>query len=196
MTPVGRPKAFDETAALEAAMEVFWAKGYEGASMADLVEAMGIGRQSLYDTFGGKRALYLRALRLYAEEAAQPLLEALRGEAEPVERLRTLLEHWERIQTCPDCKGCLLSNALAQFDRGDPDVAALAGEHQRRLTRALEDVVAEGQRKGQIASAAAPGDLAALLASIAHGLSIAGRGPEHTAVVPGAVRALRALIGA
>ena len=57
-------------------------------------------------------------------------------------------------------------------------------------------VVAEGQRKGQIASAAAPGDLAALLASIAHGLSIAGRGPEHTAVVPGAVRALRALIGA
>jgi len=59
---VARPKAFDRAQALQAAMQVFWVKGYEATSLEDLLAAMEIGRQSLYDTFGDKRRLYLEAL--------------------------------------------------------------------------------------------------------------------------------------
>ena len=58
---LGRPKEFDRREALEKAMEAFWAKGYEGTSVSDLLEAMGIHRGSMYDTFGDKRSLFLEA---------------------------------------------------------------------------------------------------------------------------------------
>ena len=60
--PVGRPRSFDETGALEKATQVFWAKGYDGVTIDDLVAGMGVGRPSLYAVFGDKRAIFLRAL--------------------------------------------------------------------------------------------------------------------------------------
>src|SRR5262249_56408458 len=65
---MARPKAFDEDEALAAAMDVFWRTGYERASLDVLLQAMGISKQSLYDTFGDKRALYLTALAHYREQ--------------------------------------------------------------------------------------------------------------------------------
>src|ERR1700683_3488337 len=65
--PVGRPRSFDETGALEKATQVFWSKGYDGVTIDDLVAGMGVGRPSLYAVFGDKRTLFLRVLRAYAE---------------------------------------------------------------------------------------------------------------------------------
>src|ERR1700751_1881083 len=62
---MGRPRGFDEDAALEAAMRVFWAKSYEGATMSDLTEAMGINRSSMYAAFGDKETLFRRAIERY-----------------------------------------------------------------------------------------------------------------------------------
>src|SRR5271167_4604866 len=82
--PRGRPRSFDEMEAVEKATQVFWSKGYDGVTIDDLVEGMGVGRPSLYAVFGDKRAIFLRALRAYAERkgalAAKALLspEALR----------------------------------------------------------------------------------------------------------------------
>lgn len=77
--PRGRPRSFDETGALEKATQVFWSKGYDGVTIDDLVEGMGVGRPSLYAIFGDKRAIFLRALKAYAERkgaaAAKALLE-------------------------------------------------------------------------------------------------------------------------
>ncbi len=76
--PVGRPRSFDEAGALKKATQVFWSKGYDGVTIDDLVEGMGVGRPSLYAVFGDKRAIFLRALKAYAErkgaEAARALL--------------------------------------------------------------------------------------------------------------------------
>src|SRR5581483_11102912 len=76
--PRGRPRSFDETGALEKATQVFWSKGYDGVTIDDLVEGMGVGRPSLYAIFGDKRAIFLRVLRAYAERkgalAAKTLL--------------------------------------------------------------------------------------------------------------------------
>ena len=75
--PRGRPRSFDETGALEKATQVFWSKGYDGVTIDDLVEGMGVGRPSLYAIFGDKRAIFLRALKAYAERKGAAAAKAL-----------------------------------------------------------------------------------------------------------------------
>jgi TetR/AcrR family transcriptional repressor of nem operon len=80
---VARTKEFDPDAAVSAAMELFWLKGYEATSIQDLVDHLGIGRQSLYATFGSKHELYLKALDRYRDSQASALIDTL-ATAEPV----------------------------------------------------------------------------------------------------------------
>jgi AcrR family transcriptional regulator len=75
--PVGRPRSFDETGALEKATQVFWSKGYDGVTIDDLVAGMGVGRPSLYAVFGDKRAIFLRVLKAYAERKGASAAKAL-----------------------------------------------------------------------------------------------------------------------
>ena len=75
--PRGRPRTFDESEALEKATQVFWSKGYDGVTIDDLVEGMGVGRPSLYAVFGDKRTLFLRVLRAYAEKKGALAMKAL-----------------------------------------------------------------------------------------------------------------------
>src|SRR5579859_6046629 len=65
--PRGRPRSFDETEAVEKAIQVFWSKGFDGVTIDDLVAGMGVGRPSLYAVFGAKRAIFLRVLKAYAD---------------------------------------------------------------------------------------------------------------------------------
>src|SRR5271167_648152 len=75
--PRGRPRSFDELEALEKATQVFWSKGYDGVTIDDLVDGMGVGRPSLYAVFGDKRTLFLRVLRAYAEKKGTRAAKAL-----------------------------------------------------------------------------------------------------------------------
>jgi AcrR family transcriptional regulator len=75
--PVGRPRTFDETGALEKATQVFWSKGYDGVTIDDLVAGMGVGRPSLYAVFGDKRSIFLRVLKAYAERKGASAAKAL-----------------------------------------------------------------------------------------------------------------------
>src|SRR5258708_13515743 len=97
---MGRPRGFAEDAALEAAMRVFWEKGYEGATLADLTEAMGINRSSLYAGFGDKEALFRMAMARYAEGPAAYMKKALQ---EPTERsvFEALLPRAPKLLTHP-----------------------------------------------------------------------------------------------
>src|ERR1700740_1434887 len=75
--PRGRPRSFDELEALEKAIQVFWSKGYDGVTIDDLVDGMGVGRPSLYAVFGDKRTLFLRALKAYAKKKGARAAKAL-----------------------------------------------------------------------------------------------------------------------
>jgi AcrR family transcriptional regulator len=75
--PRGRPRNFDESEALEKATQVFWSKGYDGVTIDDLVDGMGVGRPSLYAIFGDKRTLFLRVLKAYAERKGARAAKAL-----------------------------------------------------------------------------------------------------------------------
>ena len=176
-------------------MSVFWAKGYEAASIAELVAAMNIGRQSLYDTFGDKRALYLAALRHYGEQAIAPALDTLAGPGEPIKRIRAIFDRWAEAQTCPDCKGCFMAGALAQLDRADAQAADLIDDMQARLADAFRDTIAQAQSEQQLPSELHPADLAAMLVAVGHGLALAGRAPSNTTFVPAGIRAILTLLG-
>src|SRR4051812_27555782 len=113
----GRPRAFDPDAALDRALEVFWRKGYEGASLPDLTEAMGINRPSLYAAFGNKEELFRKVLDRYAQGPAGYIGEATK---EPKARtvFERLLERSAELLTDPkNPRGCLLvQGALACGD--------------------------------------------------------------------------------
>ncbi|MEM8756528.1 MAG: TetR/AcrR family transcriptional regulator [Planctomycetota bacterium] len=195
MAPAGRPKSFDTTEALEAAMAVFWEHGFDGASIGSLVAAMGIGRQSLYDTFTDKRGLYLAALEHYGQRAVAKTLALLDAPGEPADRIRAVFEQWLALQTQPDCQGCFMANTLAELDRSDDAVAGVVDKLQASLADAFARTVAEAQRRGQLRDDLAAEDIAAMLTAIGHGLALAGRSPSNRTLVPAGVRATIGFLG-
>jgi TetR/AcrR family transcriptional repressor of nem operon len=147
---MARPKEFDREVALKTAMEVFWAKGYEATSTDDLRHAIGIGRQSLYDTFAGKRALYLEALRRYQDESVSARIRSLRTPGSPLAGIRNLLAGVARETPAQRALGCMGVNAICEFGAVDADVSAIGKESESVLLSALEQTLKEAKAKGEI----------------------------------------------
>ena len=119
--PRGRPRSFDETEALERATQVYWSKGYDGATIDDLVAGMGVGRPSLYSIFGDKRALFLRVLKAYAEKKGALAAKALLSPQTLRDSLGRFLKHV--VETATEkgsARGCLLVCVAPLVD--DPEV--------------------------------------------------------------------------
>jgi AcrR family transcriptional regulator len=107
--PRGRPRSFDETGAVEKAIQVFWSKGYDGVTIDDLVAGMGVGRPSLYAVFGDKRAIFLRALRAYAERKGESAARALFSPQGLRDSIAGFLRYnVERATEKGSARGCLL----------------------------------------------------------------------------------------
>lgn len=150
---MGRPCGFDQDEALERALGVFWRLGYEGASLDDLCQAMGIGRQSLYNTYGDKRTLFLRCLRRYTERNEVALREHLGG-VRPVQRAFAAL--FDQALGQPDERkrmGCFSINTGMELAPRDVEVGDLIARGQRML----EDVFTEALEAGAGRAELAPG---------------------------------------
>ncbi len=146
---MARPKEFDADKVLAAAMRVFWEKGYEATTTEDLVAAMGIGKQSLYDTFGDKRRLYLAALRRYHEDKGR-LEDGLPSGASPLEVLTRLLVEFSRRGTAELSRGCMGINATAAFGLTEPEVLAMAKQTARRCESMFARLITEAQEQGEL----------------------------------------------
>lgn len=178
---MARPKEFDREVALKIAMEVFWAKGYEATSTDDLRHAMGIGRQSLYDTFASKRELYLEALRRYQDESVSARIDVLRRAASPLSAIRNLLVTVARETPAQRALGCMGVNAICEFDSGDPDVAAIRQASEAAMESALEQTLNEAKTRGEIRASLDERAAAQFLQTTLMGLKItakAGAKPE------------------
>src|SRR5712671_3105788 len=113
---MARQKEFNREEALQKAMEVFWSRGYEAASIQDLVKHMGINRQSLYDTFGDKHALYLQALDRYSALEGRKLLLLLEGDGSVKRALRRLFAGVVEGSLCAgERRGCFMGNAMSEL---------------------------------------------------------------------------------
>lgn len=135
----GRPRGFDDDAALEAAMRAFWASGYDGASVDVMCRVTHMSRASLYQTYGGKEGLFLAAIAHYAETRVSRVAAGLGPKGTLAEDLGTFFEEVVRLATSdPETPGCLISCVLADA-AGSSEV--FRGELDRRFM-ALEDRIA------------------------------------------------------
>ena len=134
----GRPREFCVDMALAAALRVFWSKGYEGASMTDLTEAMGITRPSLYAAFGNKERLFLKVIERYSDGPGGYLLDMLES-PDAREAVRSLLDKAADLQTGKGLprdhpRGCLIVNATAARAECTPEIQRdLMGQHGRSV---------------------------------------------------------------
>ena len=157
---MARTKDFDPERALARAMAVFWRLGYEKASTDILMKAMGIARQSLYDTFGDKRALYLKALAYYRDKTngdAQRMLEATPSVKEGFAKLLLGIAHETRRQ---HERGCLLLTANLERDTKDAVIADFLRDNQVRVETILADQLRRAQRLGELSRKEDPVSLA------------------------------------
>lgn len=172
----GRPRTFDRDAALARAMEVFWAKGYEGASMADLTEAMGIASPSLYAAFGSKEALFREALALYGATEGGEIWDAVRNAPTAYEAIEGFLMQTARVFTRRGKPpGCLVVlSALHPTDSSE--------NVRRELIRAraqnIDDLavrLTQGIAAGEIAPEVDVKSVAAYYVTVQQGMSIQAR---------------------
>ena len=176
MTPakIGRPRNFDPEVALESAMHVFWAKGYEGASLSELTRAMRINRPSLYAAFGNKERLFRKVLERYMEGPFAYFQNALRAPTarEVIEQILSGAADMAGNPQAPS--GCLLvQGALACGEASDSirqEVAALRVAGESALRRRLQ----HAKQEGDLPPDANPADLARYVMTVLQGMAVQG----------------------
>jgi AcrR family transcriptional regulator len=190
MQPVGRPRAFDRDDALARAMQVFWARGYEGTSLADLTAAMGINRPSLYAAFGNKEALFAEALALY-ERNEGAIITRLLDEAQTARAaIEATMRHNARVYVEEGRpRGCMI--VLSSL------VGAVECESVRQLLAArrsageaeLRDRIERGKADGDVPAAVDAGRLAGFITAVLQGMSVQARDGASRAELEGIVEA-------
>lgn len=191
---VGRPREFDTEEALAAALKVFWRKGYDGASLTDLTEAMGITRPSLYCAFGNKEELFRKALDLYEREKLSFIDRALSAPTgcEAIEQF--LYNACDLYASDPDTRGCLGVNSVltcqgAASESVRQELIDRRIDVESRLRVRLERAKAEGDFAGDVDPAA----LAVYVMTIGQGIALqAGMGAGRETLRQVAATALRA----
>ena len=172
---MGRPKQFDREQVLRQAMEIFWAQGFAATTMSALVRGLGIGRQSLYDTFGDREQLYRACLDEYRRyrEADIARLRATTGPLCPI-----LRRHFDDAieEACGEQArhSCLMLNAA--IERGnDEGIRTLVAEHFRAIEDLLTDRLRKAQAAGEVGASQPPRALARFLLNTLNGMRVTGR---------------------
>ncbi|MFJ6703082.1 MULTISPECIES: TetR/AcrR family transcriptional regulator [unclassified Streptomyces] len=183
---MARTKEFDPDAALRSALELFWRRGYEATSMADLVEHLGIGRASLYATFGSKHDLYLKALERYQEDRLPPLLRDLSRPGPALPAVCALIRQYAAEAAADDLRlrGCLVTNTAAELAPHDPAAARSVERDWDRVETGLHMALARAVTQDELPADRDPLALARTLLVLLQGLRVVGKASTD----PGRVR--------
>lgn len=193
----GPEKQFDPEIALERAMKLFWAKGYAATGLAELQRVMGIGRKSLYDTYGNKRALFLKALDRYSQTVVRDLAHKLGDPAKPpLENVRTVFRDYAAECAEPLSQGCFLGVAMSQVRTDDDELAAILRDQLRRVERAYFEAFTAAQECGDLDPKTDARNLARLFVGAHQGLALIGRVSETPEMPLGIVEGALAAIDA
>jgi TetR/AcrR family transcriptional repressor of nem operon len=182
---MARTKEFDPDAALQAALELFWRRGYEATSMAELVEHLGIGRASLYATFGSKHELYLKALERYERSGLARIVRELSQPGAALPAVRAVVRRYateaadERLRL----NGCLITNTAAELAPHDPAAARRVERNWDHLETLLHSALARAQSQGELPAGRDPLALARTLLVLMQGLRVVGKASADPARV-------------
>ncbi|EPF6351100.1 TetR/AcrR family transcriptional regulator [Acinetobacter baumannii] len=175
-----RTKEFETDEIAEAAMQVFWRRGYAATSVQDLVDGTGLSRSSLYSTFQNKQGLYQKALQRYELLTTLNNVKLLSGSGSAKALIRQLLMRVvEDELNDSEHKGCLVANACLELARHDEEVSQFVVSNLQKLQHALESLLIKAQQSGEIGSTQNPRALASFFLNTMQGLRVLGKGSPH-----------------
>jgi TetR/AcrR family transcriptional repressor of nem operon len=181
---MARPREFDPDAALDRAMQTFWAKGYERTSLDDLCAATGLSRSSLYGGFGNKRTLLLRSLRRYEEQAEARVARTFRRGRSARQAVAALLDDFiDQIVIGPGRRGCFIGNCIAELAGRDTRMLTAARRSLGRIEAQFRAALTEAKMRGDLPATGDPVALARYLTSSIQGLRLIGKSrPDRAAL--------------
>ncbi len=148
---MARKREFDENMALEKAMQLFWVQGYEKTSMDELVTCMGVHRKSIYDTFGNKHDLFIKALEHYKTSIAQQLLDKIKDEKNALGKISALFDSvWSSNEK--QAKGCLIVNTGVELSPHDKAIAEIVQSGFLDTEKVIYQILHQGQLTGEFSS--------------------------------------------
>ncbi len=156
-------------------MSVFWLKGYAATSTDDLLQAMKIGRQSMYDTFGDKRRLYVEALERYQRENVTGHIDRLRSTSSPLAGIEALVVGLISLDKTTCERGCMGVGSISEFGNTDTEVAKLRAKSNYVLHKALVERLRDAQAAGEIRATVDIADAARFVQTTMLGLQVAAR---------------------
>ncbi|MFT4604034.1 MAG: TetR/AcrR family transcriptional repressor of nem operon [Rhodothermales bacterium] len=171
-----RPRSFDTDEALTTAMRVFWANGYDGTSLADLMEAMKLHKGSIYQAFGDKHQLYMAALSRYIQTGMAAMQTEIERASSPYEAVRTFL-HLSIRQCVLDerARGCFMMNSAVELSSQDEEVRQLIAGVMQHVRGLMTDLIGQGQRAGDFRNDMEAEAMADLLMSVKAGVLTSGK---------------------
>lgn len=190
----GRPREFDDETVLDALVQLFWEQGFEATSMSDIVEASGLSKSSLYNTFGSKDELFERALNRYVDLRSGMLTTALLNGTRGLEDLDSFLDlMWAEIDSMGDHRGCLAVNTSTELGQRDAGVVAVGGRYRTIMRSSFNATLARAAELGEI-DAKHVGTYANILVSFVMGTAVIVRSGADNNELFGQIEAARSMI--
>lgn len=182
---MARTKEFDPDAALQSALELFWRRGYEATSMADLVEELGVGRASIYATFGNKHELYLKALERYAALQNPHLLAELSQPGPALPAVRSVVRRFGDEAASDDRRenGCFITNTAAELGPHDDAATRCVERSWEYMETLLHSALVRAQAQGELPDDRDPLAIARMLLTLMQGLRVVGKASTDPARV-------------
>lgn len=173
---MARVKAFDEKDVLDKALQIFWCKGYNGTSMQDLIDGLGISRSSLYDTYGDKRALFLGAIHKYRKEQSKALVAVIDNSENIFDTIREMFDYTiKTILADKQQKGCFMVNTTIENAAHDKEIADIVSANQKEIEDAFYKAIKKGQEAGQIRKIHSAKALSRFVFNTSSGLRVSAR---------------------
>jgi TetR/AcrR family transcriptional repressor of nem operon len=188
-----RPKSFDENTVLERAVELFRARGYEATSVADLETHLGLGRQSLYNTFGDKHTLFLKALDHYRQTMGETVVERLGRPDGGLDAIREFFQTTIRSLTGESCRsGCLVANTITERGPVDPASMLRCNRSREQLERGFRLALTRARDRGELPAHVQVDATATLLVIQNYGLNALAKAGATAEELDAAMEALLA----
>jgi len=181
---------------IEKAMEAFWLHGYQGIGIQALLKHMGISRQSLYNTFGDKRQLFLRVLEHYAKNYLGPQVALLERPGSSTDNIVACVDAVCELARKDQPRGCLVSNTLVELAPHDPEIKALIQSLMSGLDQALQQCIRRGIEQKELSNELHVQEASDAISSILVGLAVASKISPPESFYAHSLRSIRHILDA
>ncbi|MFI5316903.1 MAG: TetR/AcrR family transcriptional regulator [Myxococcota bacterium] len=192
---MARTRGFSADDALEKALDVFWQRGYQGVGLTELLVEMGIARQSLYDTFGNKRQLFIKTIEHYRDTRLAAGLALLERPGSPVQNVKDLVRFFEQLALDKRARGCFVANSLVELGGQDPEIRTLLAEILGLLEKSIQKSLSRAVRAGELPASRSPREIARALTNALIGMAVTGKLGHSKAAVQDIYTGTLAMLG-